>query len=118
MGKIELLEEALENSVNQDDGMSLVEYAESICPFYLSNFQKELIAKYEQAISENKVFYKSIGRGYGREFITKLVHDWEYRYRLIEHRCECGRLLGKFSGRAEIKCPKCGKMNVIGVGKQ
>ena len=36
---------------------------------------------------------------------------------LKEHRCSCGRLLGRFSGQAEVKCPKCGKMNVIGVGK-
>lgn len=34
---------------------------------------------------------------------------------LHEYRCSCGRLLGRFSGRAEVKCPKCGKMNVIGV---
>lgn len=34
--------------------------------------------------------------------------------RLIEHRCPCGRLLGKFAGQAEVKCPKCGKVNVIG----
>lgn len=34
---------------------------------------------------------------------------------LVEHRCSCGRLLGRFSGQAEVKCPKCGKMNVIGV---
>lgn len=33
---------------------------------------------------------------------------------LQEHRCTCGRLLGKFSGQAEVKCPKCGKVNVIG----
>lgn len=33
---------------------------------------------------------------------------------LNEYRCSCGRLLGKFSGQAEVKCPKCGKMNVIG----
>lgn len=32
---------------------------------------------------------------------------------LNEYRCTCGRLLGKFSGKAEIKCPKCGKVNVI-----
>ena len=32
---------------------------------------------------------------------------------LIEHRCSCGRLLGRFNGQAEVKCPKCGKMNVI-----
>lgn len=36
---------------------------------------------------------------------------------LFEHRCPCGRLLGKFSGQAEVKCPKCGKVNVIGVEK-
>lgn len=35
--------------------------------------------------------------------------------RLTEHRCSCGRLLGRFNGQAEVKCPKCGKMNVIGV---
>lgn len=34
---------------------------------------------------------------------------------LTECRCTCGRLLGRFSGQAEIKCPKCGKMNVIGL---
>ena len=34
---------------------------------------------------------------------------------LMEHRCSCGRLLGRFNGQAEVKCPKCGKMNVIGV---
>lgn len=34
---------------------------------------------------------------------------------LKEYRCvHCGRLLGRFSGQAEVKCPKCGKMNVIG----
>lgn len=36
---------------------------------------------------------------------------------LTEHRCSCGRLLGRFAGQAEVKCPKCGKMNVIGVEK-
>lgn len=37
--------------------------------------------------------------------------------KLKEHRCSCGRLLGRFSGQAEVKCPKCGKLNVIGVEK-
>lgn len=37
-----------------------------------------------------------------------------FKERLTEHRCPCGRLLGKFAGQAEIKCPKCGKVNVIG----
>ena len=35
---------------------------------------------------------------------------------LREYRCSCGRLLGRFNGQAEVKCPKCGKVNVIGVG--
>lgn len=36
--------------------------------------------------------------------------------KLKEHRCcRCNRLLGKFSGKAEVKCPKCGKINRIGV---
>lgn len=34
---------------------------------------------------------------------------------LFEKRCQhCNRLLGKFNGQAEIKCPKCGKINRIG----
>ena len=37
---------------------------------------------------------------------------------LMEHRCSCGRLLGRFNGQAEVKCPKCGKMNVIGVDEK
>ena len=39
-----------------------------------------------------------------------------FNVKLSEHRCsKCNRLLGKFNGQAEIKCPKCGEMNVIGV---
>lgn len=35
---------------------------------------------------------------------------------LKDCRCiKCNRLLGKFNGQAEIKCPKCGKINRIGV---
>lgn len=38
--------------------------------------------------------------------------------KLSEHRCsKCNRLLGKFNGQAEIKCPKCGKINRIGVNR-
>ena len=33
---------------------------------------------------------------------------------LFEKRCQhCNLLLGKFNGQAEIKCPKCGKINRI-----
>lgn len=38
--------------------------------------------------------------------------------RLADARCsKCNRLLGKFNGQAEIKCPKCGKINRIGVNR-
>lgn len=43
--------------------------------------------------------------------------NYNKRERLTEHRCSCGRLLGRFNGQAEVKCPKCRKMNVIGVEK-
>lgn len=44
-----------------------------------------------------------------------ITDKWNNRGELKEHRCSCGRLLGRFNGQAEVKCPKCGKMNVIGV---
>lgn len=38
----------------------------------------------------------------------------KHKTNLKEVRCEsCNRLLGKLNGHAEIKCPKCGKLNVI-----
>lgn len=36
-----------------------------------------------------------------------------YLSALTEYRCSCGRLLGRFNGQAEIKCPKCRKINMI-----
>jgi len=34
-------------------------------------------------------------------------------------RCsKCGKLLGKIKGRAEIKCPRCKKINVINTERQ
>lgn len=102
--------------------MTLVEYAEQIAPFPLSDFQKELIAEYEEAIAEyeeaernNQELFVCMPRHYGRDFIYRLIQEWKKRYELTEHRCTCGRLLGRFNGQAEVKCPKCGKMNVIGV---
>lgn len=41
--------------------------------------------------------------------------ETEMKIGMKECRCSCGRLLGKFNGQAEVKCPKCGKMNRIGV---
>lgn len=49
-----------------------------------------------------------------REAFERCVNTSVYS-ELTEHRCSCGRLLGRFNGQAEVKCPKCGKMNVIGV---
>lgn len=97
--------------------MTLVEYAEKIAPFPLSDFQKELLAEYEKAEKENLTLYAILPRCVGREFVYRLIQEWKMRNELKAYRCSCGRLLGKFNGQAEIKCPKCGKMNVIGVGK-
>ena len=44
------------------------------------------------------------------------MYEKIFNTELVEHRCQhCNRLLGKFNGQAEIKCPKCGKINRIGV---
>ena len=55
------------------------------------------------------------------EVIKSIEHDAFARCTnplegLTDARCsKCNRLLGKFNGQAEIKCPKCGKINRIGV---
>lgn len=46
------------------------------------------------------------------------MYEQIFNTALVEHRCQhCNRLLGKFSGQAEIKCPKCGEINRIGVNR-
>lgn len=48
------------------------------------------------------------------EYVKKTMP--EPLIRLEEERCRnCNRLLGKFNGQVEIKCPKCGEINRIGV---
>ena len=48
--------------------------------------------------------------------VAKYMNPPEESDELRDCRCvKCNRLLGKFNGQAEIKCPKCGEMNVIGV---
>lgn len=33
---------------------------------------------------------------------------------MLEFRCaKCGKLLGRVDGGAEIKCPRCGELNII-----
>ena len=54
----------------------------------------------------------------GAEEVERKLKELErddYHVPLKEYRCSCGRLLGRFNGQAEVKCSKCGKMNVIGV---
>lgn len=97
--------------------MSFVEFAERIAPFPLSDLQKELLRKYEEECTKgNDVVRVQASRGYGKRFIMQVVDEWEKLHQLSEQRCSsCNRLLGKFNGQAEIKCPKCGKINRIGV---
>lgn len=64
----------------------------------------------EEKILEWQKGIKSIESGELAKYMNPSVDDG-----LREYRCSCGRLLGRFNGQAEVKCPKCGKMNVIGV---
>lgn len=51
-----------------------------------------------------------------REAFAQYMNPPENPDGLKDCRCiKCNRLLGKFNGQAEIKCPKCGKINRIGV---
>lgn len=98
--------EAFERATQPEDEMRLVEYAEKIAPFPLSDFQKELFEKYEQSLKEMELPYVVMPRNVGREFVFRGMEEWKKRNELQEHRCPCGRLLGKFAGQAEVKCPK------------
>ena len=108
--------DALQQAAMQNNQMSLVEFAEKIAPFPLSEFQKQLILEYEECEKRNLHLCCIPPRNVGRDFIYRLIKEWERQYHLIDARCsKCNRLLGKFNGQAEIKCPKCGKINRIGV---
>ena len=108
--------DALRQAMKSEIEMSLVEFTEKIAPFPLSEFQKQLIREYEECEKRNLPLCYIPPRKAGRDFIYRLIKEWERQYHLIDARCsKCNRLLGKFNGQAEIKCPKCGKINRIGV---
>ena len=107
--------DALRQAMKPEIEMSLVEFAEKIAPFPLSEFQKQLIREYEECEKRNLPLCYIPPRNIGRDFIYRLIEEWEHQHRLVDARCsKCNRLLGKFNGQAEIKCPKCGKINRIG----
>ena len=97
--------------------MTLLEYAENISRVPLTDWQKKFLKEYEKAKKEDRFITFYPPRGGGKEAICQIIDDYPEFEKLKEYRCSCGRLLGKFNGQAEIKCPKCGKMNVIGVEK-
>lgn len=108
--------DALRQAMKPEIEMSLVEFAEKIAPFQLSEFQKQLIREYEECEKRNLPLCYIPPRNAGRDFIYRLIKEWERQHHLTDARCsKCNRLLGKFNGQAEIKCPKCGKINRIGV---
>lgn len=106
--------EAFERTTQPEDEMTLVEYAEKVSPIPLTEWQKKFFDAYEQAEKENKEFAICFPPRAGRAMALQTVNEWKKLQALKEHRCPCGRLLGKFAGQAEVKCPKCGKVNVIG----
>lgn len=108
--------DALRRAMKPEIEMSLVEFAEKIAPFPLSEFQKQLINEYEECLKKNDELDCVQSSYIGRNFILRMIEEWKRQNQLAEHRCiRCNRLLGKFNGQAEIKCPKCGKINRIGV---
>lgn len=108
--------DALRQAMKPEIEMSLVEFAEKIAPFPLSEFQKQLIREYEECEKRNLPLCCIPPRNVGRNFIYQLIEEWKRQNHLVDARCsKCNRLLGKFNGQAEIKCPKCGKINRIGV---
>ena len=116
---VQLEHDASQREIKQDSEMSFVEFAERIAPFPLSDLQKELFRKYEEECTKgNDVVLVQASRSCGKRFIMQAVDEWKKLHQLSEHRCvKCNRLLGKFNGQAEIKCPKCGKINRIGVNR-
>ena len=94
--------------------MTLVEFAREIYGT-LNSAQIQLLSAYEQAQKENKQLIVIPAMRSGKRMTCKIIDEWNIARELTEHRCSCGRLLGRFSGQAEVKCPKCGKMNRIGV---
>ena len=120
MSMAEVIESIEHDALQQDTGrenkMSLVESAEKIAPFPLSEFQRQLILEYEECEKRNLSLCCIPPRNIGRDFIYRLIEEWKRQHYLTDARCsKCNRLLGKFNGQAEIKCPKCGKINKIGV---
>ena len=99
---------------NEQDEIALIEFAERVSKIPLSDCQKKILEMYEQAQKENKRLIVIPGMRTGKRMICKIIDEWNIARELTEYRCSCGRLLGKFNGQAEVKCPKCGKMNVIG----
>ena len=107
--------DALRQAMKPEIEMSLVEFAEKIAPFPLSEFQKQLIREYKECEKGNLPLCYIPPRNVGRDFIYRLIEEWKRQHYLTDARCsKCNRLLGKFNGQAEIKCPKCGKINRIG----
>ena len=95
--------------------MTLTEYAEKISPVPLTDCQKKFFETYKQAEKENGEFAIHFPQRTGRAMALQTINECKELQGLKEHRCPCGRLLGKFAGQAEIKCPKCGKVNTIEV---
>lgn len=100
---------------NEQNDMTLTEFAERVSQIPLSDCQKKFLEMYEQAQKENKQLIVIPAMRSGKRMTYKIIDEWNIARELTEHRCSCGRLLGRFNGQAEVKCPKCGKMNVIGV---
>lgn len=106
--------DALRQAMKPESEMSLAEFAEKVAPFPLSEFQKQLLREYEKCEKNGNGIAVCSPMRSGKRFTLQVIDEWKMQNQLIEHRCsKCNRLLGKFNGQAEIKCPKCGEINRI-----
>lgn len=104
--------------------MTLLEFAEKTSPIPLTAWQREFLVMYEQAVKEDKQLICIPGRNIGRQMIKNITDEY-YHPEAISVYCQgtnkkgipCKRYLGKVKGKAELLCPICKTVNVVGDGK-
>lgn len=57
--------------------MTLLEYAEAVSPVLLSDWQKKLFEKYEQAERENRQLFVCFPPRAGRSMTLRIIEKWK-----------------------------------------
>ena len=56
--------------------MDILEFAETICPNQLTEFQQDILARYEYS-RKNDINMKIYGPRNGKTMIAKIINEWE-----------------------------------------